>query len=122
MLNELKINFILENFLFQIIKVTSFKRVFTCNQKEKCYSKSPKVGHCSLDLKIFTTLEHFWRKIEECSHFSMDEIIITSKRTNSKIYQNCFIIMVNHDILWLDVSMKYLRNVMAIVKCLENVA
>ena len=88
--------------------------MLSCQKKVKGDTKSPKVRKWGFEL-FAPTLKHLRRKIEECSHFGLDELIAALESTNSKINKYGFPIMIEHNVIWFDVPMEHLCNIMAVV-------
>ena len=67
-------------------------------------------------------LEHLWRVKHFGAHVIFEAIVfLLEKSTNSEIDENCLVIMVDHDVVRLDVSMNYFYGLVAIVESFKHV-
>ena len=63
-------------------------------------------------------MKHFWRKKKIRAHDALLNYVLRLlyNCTYPKINENCLVIMIDHDIVWLDVPMDHLGNFVAVMQ------
>lgn len=124
--DQVKIDFVIQ-YLFPKIHGTFciWEGVLPSDNKIEGDTKSPQVGALSFDLgiRVYRTLKHFWCKKHIGSQVFVERVIllITEECAHSKIYEDCLVIVVNHDVVWLNITMNNLDNFMAIMQSLQHI-
>lgn len=66
---------------------------------------------------ITTSCDDLWGHVQHSSLGAYEKVIVSSKKlADTKITENQVSLMIEHEVLWLDVSVSNIRHFMAIVQ------
>ena len=91
-------------------------------QHEICrHTKSPNICTLTQNILAGQFLKHFWCKELKSSNSLFAYVLALFQRTYSKIYQNCFIIMIDHNIFRFDIPMYNLYYLVAVIQRFQHI-